>query len=1030
MASASLTRLQAFFRTLFQFDLADLDFGLYRLFRLEQAAITTFIDEDLPRAVDDAFAHELAAENAYLHDELAAATTAIQQQLAADAILPTGELKLEYQQSQMHFVRELAARYETARTRVQAIQASEGHKAEVFNHLVTFFDRYYDAGDFIPKRRYGARPAYAVPYNGEEIFFTWANRDQHYVKSAERFRDYAFTVGDLLGEHRVRFTLAEAATARDNTKGSARYFFPLPGQMHHDAAARTLTLPFAYRLPTATEAEQYGARTQEAILEAALPDLLAAVPDASLRGLLAAPVSDEPDAPPLLLRRVRHFCRRNSSDYFIHKDLRGFLTGELEFYIKEQVLHLMDLEADLTVKRRVVRTFRTLAMRVIEFLAVIEDAQRTLFEKKKFVLATDYLIPIQHIPADFWAEVLANAGQRGEWQAWYGIGAEAAADLFNPAGEVNAAFLAAHPTLPVHTRHFDRAWVQRLLAALPFPDLDAATDGLLVHGENYQALNLLLERYREQVQCIYIDPPYNTGSDDFIYKDRYQHSSWLAMMEARLLLAKELLHPDGALWTSLDDHESGNLRFLGELVFGCDNFVGDVAWQKVYSPRMDAKQLSTSYDHTLVFSRNNDWRPNHRIITPNLDQFPHTDTEGRRYRSDPLRKWGKNSLRQDRPKLWYPIKAPSGDEVWPLKPDGTQGRWRWEKATVDKRHEELDWLDKGNGLQPYVRQYADESDRRPFETIWFYTDAGSTHEAQEEIKSLFSSAAFTTPKPTKLVQLVQQASTQHSDVILDFFAGSGTTGHAVINLNRADGGQRKFLLVEMGDYFDTVLLPRIAKVIYTPAWKEGKPQRAASAEEAARTPRLVKLLRLESYDDALHNLAATAAQRAASPAAQARTAAVRQLAGEEAWRLRYWIELPLQEAATCLRTFDLAQPFAYTLETLTDAGPVAQPVDVVETFTLLYGLRVRRYLTWQEGARAYRVVQATDRTGRRRILVLWRDMAGVDPVAERAFLESQLAALAEQGDVWDEVLINGDSATPGVASLDPLFKRLMMGEGA
>jgi adenine-specific DNA-methyltransferase len=272
--------------------------------------------------------------------------------------------------------------------------------------------------------------------------------------------------------------------------------------------------------------------------------------------------------------------------------------------------------------------------------------------------------------------------------------------------------------------------------------------------------------------------------------------------------------------------------------------------------------------------------------------------------------------------------------------------------------------------------------------------------------------------------------TAKQDLLLDFFAGSGTTGHAVINLNRADGGQRKFILVEMGEYFATVLLPRIAKVIYTPAWKEGRPQRPATAEEAAHTPRLVKLLRLESYDDALHNLAATAAGQAAAPAGQARTAAVRQLVGEAAWRLRYWIELPLQEAATCLRAFDLAQPFDYTLETLTDAGPVAQPVDVVETFNLLYGLRVRRYRTWQDGARAYRVVQATDRTGRRRILVLWRNQAGVDPAAERAFLESQLAALAAQGDGWDEILINGDSATPGVASLDPLFKRLMMGEGA
>ena len=282
-----------------------------------------------------------------------------------------------------------------------------------------------------------------------------------------------------------------------------------------------------------------------------------------------------------------------------------------------------------------------------------------------------------------------------------------------------------------------------------------------------------------------------------------------------------------------------------------------------------------------------------------------------------------------------------------------------------------------------------------------------------------------TVKPTRLIKRVATTATEpdESAWIFDFFAGSGTTGHAVINLNREDGGQRKFILVEMGEYFDSVLLPRIAKVMFTPEWKEGKPKRQASAEEAERAPRLVKVLRLESYEDALHNLTA--------PSTLARSAvhddAYKELAGEDAYRLRYWIELPLRNADTCLQALELARPFAYSIEVLNDDGPVNKSVDLVETFNLLYGLRVQRYATWNHQGRRYRAVKAKDRTGKRRVLVLWREMEdGCGPETERAFLESRIAEMTAADEVWDEILINGDSPTPGVISLDPLFKRLMM----
>ncbi|HHN93913.1 MAG TPA: site-specific DNA-methyltransferase, partial [Anaerolineae bacterium] len=353
-----LARLQEFFRSLFQFDLADLDFGLYRLFRIKQDEIEAFITAQLPREVDAAFAEVSAGDKEYLEREIERLTQQIQDNLTDDAILPGGEIAPAYADTRV------GRAYTEARRKLRAIEVTEGHKAEVFNHLVTFFSRYYEEGDFIPRRRYGARETYAVPYRGEEVFFHWANRDQHYVKTHERFLDYAFTVRDLTGAYRVRFTIAAASVPRDNTKGSRRYFFPRPDSAAYDADSRAFTLPFEYRLPTPEEAGAYGSNSQaqEAILEEAVPRILEAVPDENLRALLGQDQRTEQDVAdgkpemPLLLRRLRHFCRRNTSDYFIHRDLRGFLTRELEFYIKDQVLHLMDLEADLDAKRRVVRT--------------------------------------------------------------------------------------------------------------------------------------------------------------------------------------------------------------------------------------------------------------------------------------------------------------------------------------------------------------------------------------------------------------------------------------------------------------------------------------------------------------------------------------------------------------------------------------------------------------------------------------------------------------------------------------------------
>lgn len=1012
----SLKQLQELLRDLFQLDLADLDFGLYRLLRIKQKEVESFLSDQLPRRVEEAFHSVTGEQLSILESDISKLSIRIKEEIGEDALLSNGEIKPDYRDTKIKAARSLIAGYEKAREQLQAMKATEEQKSEVFNHLYAFFSRYYESGDFIPRRRYGVREAYAIPYNGEETFFHWANKDQHYVKTGETFRDYAYQLDTMSGPCHVRFLLAEASLPPGNTKGDTRYFFPLPDQVSWEKEIRTLKIQFHYRLPTGEEIEKWGknSKLQETVLNTSLPKILEAVPEFTLRSALSEVVEEKNDQKiSLLLKRMRHFCRRNTTDYFIHRDLEGFLKRELEFYLKDQVLHLADMEGDLEAKRRTIRVIRQLAEEVIAFLAQIEHVQKRLFEKKKFVLRTDYLVPIKEVSHELWRDVLENEAQLEAWRDLFAI--DPKKDLFNQKGKINEQFIKDHPTLVVNTAHFSPAFKEQLLAA--FNDLDEATDGLLIHSENYQALRFLEGKYAGQVKCIYIDPPYNTGSDEFIYKDRYRHSTWLAMMEERLILTGELLSGNGMIFVSIDDNEQVHLKGLMEEVFGEDHFLASAIWQKVYSPRMDAKGFSEDHDYIIIFGGEISRVP----FEQNIDQFVLIDSEtGKRYRRRSLRKEGSNSRRQDRPNLFYSIPAPDNKPVYPIRPDGTEGCWRWGPEKYKKAFEDgfIEWVKTEQGWEVYAKQFVEENATRPPSTIWLHEEAGHNHEATETLKHLFGKKVFENPKPPRLVQYMHQiAASGKSDLTFDFFAGSGTTGHAVINLNREDGNRRKFILVDMAN-FESVLLPRIQKVIFAPEWKEGIPKRLPTKDELKGTPRLVKVLRFESYEDALHNLVAHETLKRE----ELRAGAHREKLGEDAYRLHYLARLPLESSASMLNLAALEHPFSYKIEVLTDDGPKVETVDLIETFNFLYGLHVQKMTIWtnEKDKRIYKAVKGKNGEGKP-VLVLWRDMENLNPVLERHFLESKIKAEGP----FEEALINGDTATPGVKSLDGLFKRLM-----
>jgi adenine-specific DNA-methyltransferase len=356
-----------------------------------------------------------------------------------------------------------------------------------------------------------------------------------------------------------------------------------------------------------------------------------------------------------------------------------------------------------------------------------------------------------------------------------------------------------------------------------------------------------------------------------------------------------------------------------------------------------------------------------------------------------------------------------------MRPDGTEGRWRWEPDKYKRALEDgfIEWIQTEQGWEVYVKQFLEENATRPPSTIWFHEEAGHNHEATELLKNLFGRKVFENPKPPRLIEFMHQVSgSRQNDLTMDFFAGSGTSGHAVINLNRKDKGHRKFILAEMADFFYSVLLPRIQKVIYSPEWKDGKPKRLPTKDEVKGTPRLVKILRLESYEDALHNLVAEETLKRE----EARAGAHREKLGEDAYRLHYLARLPLESSASMLNLAALEHPFSYKIEVLTDDGPKVETVDLIETFNFLYCLHVQKMSIWtnEKDKRIYKAVKGKNGEGKP-VLVLWRDMKNLDPVLERHFLESRMKAEGP----FEEALINGDTATPGVKSLDGLFKRLI-----
>jgi adenine-specific DNA-methyltransferase len=1143
--SQKYEKLKTLLKELFQLDQPDLDFGLYRIMHAKAEEVTQFLDTDLLPQVKEAFGLYKTADKAELEKELA---KAIEQahSLGADAeTLPK--------------VKDLRNRLSDDAVDVGALEN------EVYDHLFSFFRRYYSEGDFLAKRVY--KPGvYAIPYEGEEVKLHWANRDQYYIKTNEYLRDYAFRLRPENEQNpmRVHFRLVDAAEGEHGnvkpTNGNDRVFI-LAAEAFIAEENGELAIRFEYRPATLTDWAEDAREgktkppAQKDLIALAVKRMLA-VADAALGswitelGKLHITASGERADYTRLEAHLRRYTARNTFDYFIHKDLGGFLRRELDFYIKNEVMHLDDVENQTAPRVEQylskIKVIRRIAGKIIDFLAQLEDFQKKLWLKKKFVVDTNYCVTLDRIPEEFYEEIAANDAQREEWIELFAIdeittagverrGEKSQGRLFSvPAvvpysAPLTVEFLKAQHNLLVDTRLFSTAFTSRLVASIE--DLDTKIDGLLIHGDNFQALQLLGRRYRQQVKCIYIDPPYNTASSSIPYKNNYRHSSWVTMMHDRIAALHPTLTIDGAIFVSIDKTERTMLEQAMDEIFGADNHVEELIWS-MNTNNSQAPNYSTNHEYVLVYARdrrtaeqdrdmfrepkpgfeevmalinrlNPSYPPNSEIEAELRALYERHKIEFREeieaqgldwddeMGSDPWKGLfnynrveyrdasgalvSKEDAKDGRAKIWV---WQEGDASMPATKQATSTRdqahrnWRFYKPLHPVTgkpcpHPKSGWKFAYNDDE-------NSPDRRSFLSldrdgrIAWGPDENKVprlkrmlHEVETNIgKSVFQdysdgekqtsamfgrSGVFLAPKHADFVSRFILHAAKPDSVVLDCFGGSGSTAHAVLKLNRDDRGKRKYVLVEVGEYFDTVLKPRVLKAVYSTGWRAGKPLSREGISQC------IKVIRLESYEDALNNLETrrTTPQRTLLEAAAARGAD----GLKEQYLIRYMLDVETRGSQSLLNVQAFKDPTVYKLKVKRPGSDESRSVnvDLLETFNYLTGLTVQHVAAPQsftaefgrDGEKRlrlkgrlkqdapsaddkspwwFRTVTGTTPDGRK-TLVIWRKLTG-DPEQDNLVLDEWFTkqGYSTKDYEFQLIYVNGDSNLENLKTPEDTWK--------
>lgn len=1024
--STHYNSLKRLLKELFLLDQPDLDFGLYRIMQTRSKELLGYLEKDLPMTVKEALKGFIPLDKYDLGKKI------------EESIKNAKELGVDPEE--LPKIKELRAEYNSLAIDLDSLES------DIYNDLYRFFSRYYDSGDFISKRVY-KEGVYAIPYNGEEVKLYWANQDQYYIKTCEYFKDYSFKLAPNSEDMpmRVHFKICDVQEgAHNNNLNRNKRVFILNKEEPFKIENNELTFYFEYREANLNDRITPGVMAnppsqtdlikmaEEVILEKKTeyePYVLNDKDEKHINfkyfNLLSEKYkkSDGTDADYTVFKGyLNRFCGKNTFDYFIHKNLKKFLLQELDFFIKNEVMHLDDIESESAPKVEVylskIKILRQIAKQIIIFLSQLEDFQKKLWMKKKFVVETNYCITLDRIPESFYNEIINNQAQINEWIDLFSIDkiTKDSMPIFNADNDefskpLTEKFLKENLFLVLDTKNFSEDFKHRLISH--FDNLDEMINGLLIHGENFQALNLISNAYSERVDCIYIDPPYNSDSAPIAYKNNYKDSSWNTLISNRLDISKILLSENGINITAIDDIELRYLICILDNAFGKENFISCITTLCNPQGRV-ADNVSKTSEYHLVYAKEK----------VNLNGL-YVKKISNRSEWVPFKRTGTNSRREERPLRFYPVFQKSGslqlptreeygkifkdqghfnenyiaeltekytdngfEVIWPQKADGTFLVWQRE---FNRAQREIGTYQYRNGVIS-TPGFEEENPK----TCWIDPIYANPEYGTELLRGIVDNKRLS-ENTAKSVYTVQQAISMNSpQIVLDYFAGSGTTGHAVINLNREDDGNRKFILIEMGDYFDTVLKQRVIKNIYCDLWRDLLPVNRNSG-----LSHCFKYIRLESYEDTLNNieLKKRISEDGTLPFEHSSDF-------QSQYLLQYMLYKESADSQSLLNIDEFYDPSKYSMKIKIAGSDETKDVfvDMIETFNYLLGLSVTsisapQYLNAateqdsegrlvlngrlreeESGKWWFRTVTGVDRADKK-VLIIWRNRPGKEDPA-------------------------------------------------
>lgn len=732
----------------------------------------------------------------------------------------------------------------------------EPQSHDIYNKLFTFFDSYLnESGTPFFNDTPAYKNIYAKVYsNSKDTSLFYKTQNLYYVKSDTLYQ--SLTLTDKKQSYEVFFDASEYKQNADNTKN--KIIFKFAGVGTNDEGVAQILIQVSNQKDLFPELNNVFKQNSNEFSEEFLKDLRQneILKDFKIK------INEEE-----LKKIFKSYKKQSEIDFFIHKNATAFLKEQFDLWMfgylyKESAIQEWNLEIIAHLQR-----IKNIAYEVIKLIGDFENELKAVWLKPKFAKKTEYVFSVDKLNPNLMDSITNDKGFESQIKEWQEL--NLIDENFKKEDLLSDE---KYKFLPLDTKHFSKEVKYKILSM--FDDIESILNGELIKADNFQALNSLMPKYQGKVDLIYIDPPYNTGSDGFIYADNFNHASWLSMMNNRLELSKELLNDKGSLFISIDDKEQARLKLVCDEVFGEENFVANFVWQGKYTTSNDAKYASNQNENIFCFSSNID-----RFSFNLLARTESMDAAYKNLDNDPKGAWKATPLhaKSGSENNLYTITFPNGIS-WSA-PKGRYPRYSKERL-MEIYFENGLYFNKNGGIDK--KTYLSEVKQgKTIGTFWSYQEAGSTHEGNEDLASILDKGVFENPKPEKLLKRICEIATKADSkaevfemrncgfqdkgegslvslndqdfgaesaihrskttpIVLDFFVGSGTTLAVAQKLGR------KWLGVEMGEHFYSVVIPRLKKTI-------AGFQSGISKECAYQGGGAFRYYELESYEEALNH---------------------------------------------------------------------------------------------------------------------------------------------------------------------------------